>query len=255
MGVSAEIGAGIHLLIGPNGAGKTTLLQVMAALLKPQQGGCLIDGCDIALCPTERNAAFFLAEDAVLPLATIGEMAKRHACFYPNFSEEALQANLAAFGLNGSEKLANMSLGTRKKSNVAYALALGCPLLLLDEPANGMDIESQKTLNKLVASNLRPEQTIVVSTHTFHSMRPLFDSVSIIRDGRLCLSETVYDLTRKWAFVCSPARVPEAVYEESDLRGFRSILPNANGIDTEPDFELLYGAVMNGKIFNLPPKI
>lgn len=253
IGVSASIGAGIHLLIGPNGAGKTTLLKVMAGLLQPQEGSCLIDGCSLLKYPQLRNSAFFLAEDCVFPLATISDMAKLHAPFYPNFSMRQLTENLSAFGLHGQEKISSMSLGTRKKANVAYALALGCDALMLDEPANGMDIESKKVLNRLFATNLRPEQAIIISTHSVQSMRMLFDSVSIIRNGNLCLSASVDDITARWAFVKSPCSVPEAIYSEVDLGGYRAIVPNISDIPTEVDFELLYSAVISGKIFNLPP--
>lgn len=253
VGVSATIGAGIHLLIGPNGAGKTTLLMVMAGLLQPQQGSCLVDGNDLLSTPVARNRAFFLSEDCKFPLATIADMARLHAPFYPNFSMERLVENLAAFGLTGEEPLTAMSLGTRKKANISYALALGCDALLLDEPANGMDIDSKKALNGLLAANLRPEQAIVISTHTIAGMKMLFDSVSVIRKGHICLSAYNDEITSRWAFVHSGRHLDEALYEEGDLGGFRAIVPNVDGIDSEIDYELLYSAVISGKIQNLPP--
>lgn len=251
-GASCAIGDGIHVLLGPNGAGKTTLLKVISGLLIPEQGECMIDSDNISLRrPSDLQRVFFLADDALFPLSTINEMAERHAPFYPRFSCDLLGANLAAFGLTGDEKFIEMSLGMRKKSNVAYALALGVDVLLLDEPANGMDITSKRTLNRVIASSVADGQTVIVATHTVHEMRNLFDGVILIDHGRVALCSTVYDISSRYAFVVSQQPIAGAIYSESDISGHHCLLPNTDGIETPIDYELLYGAIANGAFLEL----
>lgn len=166
---TASIGPGISLVIGPNGAGKTTLFRIMAGMLVPGSGECNFDGVSMSSeLPSLRQRIFYLPDDAVIPQITVNEMARRQGIFYPGFSAERLAENLAAFGMDGNEKLSGMSTGMRKKANVAYALSLGADVLLLDEPANGLDISSQKILNKLIARNIREDGYIIIATHMIH---------------------------------------------------------------------------------------
>ena len=248
-GASAEIGPGIHLLLGPNGAGKTTLLKVASGLLKPRQGECLIDGRDVAgRLPSVMAKVLYVDDNCMFPLASVNEMARRHAPFYPAFSPGRLAANLEAFGLTGDEKFADMSLGARKKANVAYALSLGVEVLLLDEPANGMDISSKKVLNKVVASSLADDQTVIIATHTVHEMRNLFDGVVLIDRGRVAMCRMAEEITSRYAFVVSPQPVEGAIYSESGIEGHHCMIINREGIETPIDYELLYGAMACGAL-------
>ena len=112
-----EIGAGIHLLLGENGAGKA---------------------------------------DMRLPGRNVAEMVRIHSGFFPNFSLDMLARNLEDFAIDEEKKFKDMSLGTRQKAVIAYFLSLGTDYLLLDEPANGLDIESKETLARMIAFTETP---------------------------------------------------------------------------------------------------
>ncbi|MCC8119551.1 MAG: ABC transporter ATP-binding protein [Bacteroidales bacterium] len=244
---TAEIGAGINLLLGPNGSGKTTLLKILATTLMPEQGTYQMDGAQMdKRTPSDLSKLFFLSEDEKFPLNTINDMVVHHACFYPTFSIAALRNNLAAYNMSGDEKLSDMSLGQRKKANVAYALALGTDLLMLDEPANGMDIGSKKIFNQLLASNYRDGQIVIIATHTVHDMKNLFDGVIMLNQGHIELCASVERITRRLAFVISSALPPQALYKESDLQGYRAIVINEMAEEeTNIDYELLYAALLS----------
>ncbi len=114
-GVSASIAPGIHLLAGENGSGKTTLLHLIAGLRTPTFGSITIDGADSETDrPEEMGRVFLLEENQFLPGKTIRELADLHSRFYPNFSKEAFDRNLQAFGLTGHENLQGESLGRTK---------------------------------------------------------------------------------------------------------------------------------------------
>ncbi len=241
--VTVAFNPGIHLLLGPNGSGKTTLLNLMAGLLVPQEGWVLLDDFKTSLHnPRVIKQIFYLPEDTRFPLDTINEMVRYHSVFYPRFSRETLYRNLAAFGMTGDEKLKEMSLGTMKKANLAYAIALGTEVLLLDEPANALDIGSKQRLTTMIAEAADDNRYIFVATHTVQEMAHLFDSVTILKQGELVLSAATCDLEARLAFVTDSVARPDAIYTDSDLSGNRMILPNDGTMETMIDFYLLYSA-------------
>lgn len=244
--INANLGTGVHLLLGENGAGKTTLLHVIAGLLFAKEGSCSIDGNDISLRnPSDMSKVFFMPEDITFPAKTINDFAKIHSPFYPTFSEELFRQNLDIFHLTGDEPLSSLSLGNRKKANLAYVMALGSDVLLLDEPTNGLDINAKKELLKIMVGSLREDQTVIVSTHTVWDLKNLFESVMMLRRGNLLLSMTTEELGSKLSFMASTTPSPNALYIEQDMNGFRWIEKNNDGIETEINFSLIYSALMS----------
>lgn len=244
--INAEIGPGIHLLLGENGAGKTTLLHLIDGLLRPSSGSCDIDG----IHPASRNPdlmqrCFFLSDNFECPYATIADMARCHAPFYPGFSDDRLRSNLAVFGQQGDEKIKRMSLGTRRKAFLAYALALGVDVLLLDEPANGLDIDSKKELRRMIGECVSEEQTVIISTHTVYDLQSLYDGIIVLSQSRLLLSMPTWKLAERLAFVASPSPVSDALFQEPDSGLFRAIVRNDGDCDTDINYTLLYSALMS----------
>lgn len=245
---SARIEPGINLLMGPNGAGKTTLLKIMCGELQPSAGECMVDGLNVSnRQPSALRSIFFLSEDCLFPLPTIIDMVHYHAPFYPNFSETKLWENLNAFGMRGNEKFSNLSLGDRKKVNLAYTLSLGVDALLLDEPMNGLDILSKRKLTKMIADSMTDENIVVISTHMVLEMEQLFDSVMFLNNGRIMLSAPSNDITKKLAFITSDTPVNEALFTEQTFTGFHSIIRNIDGVESQIDHILLYLALASDK--------
>lgn len=244
--INANLGTGVHLLLGENGAGKTTLLHVIAGLLFAKEGSCSIDGNDISLRnPSDMSKVFFMPEDITFPAKSINDFAKIHSPFYPTFSEELFRQNLDIFHLTGDEPLSSLSLGNRKKANLAYVMALGSDVLLLDEPTNGLDINAKKELLKIMVGSLREDQTVIVSTHTVWDLKNLFESVMMLRRGNLLLSMSTEEISSKLAFMASTTPSANALYLEQDMNGFRWIEKNIDGIETEINFSLIYSALMS----------
>ena len=250
--INANLGTGVHLLLGENGAGKTTLLHVIAGLLFAKEGSCSIDGNDISLRnPSDMSKVFFMPEDITFPAKSINDFAKIHSPFYPTFSEELFRQNLDIFHLTGDEPFSSLSLGNRKKANLAYVMALGSDVLLLDEPTNGLDINAKKELLKIMVGSLREDQTVIVSTHTVWDLKNLFESVMMLRRGNLLLSMTTEELGSKLSFMASTAPSPNALYIEQDMNGFRWIEKNIDGNETEINFSLIYSALMSNAAQNV----
>jgi len=245
--ISTVLAPGIHLLLGENGAGKTSLLHLIDGLRFPTSGKCLIDGGPTRFrLPSVLSKVFYLEAGMPLPARSIAELTKVHAQFYPGFSSELLNANLAAFNIDASMPLASMSTGTRQKAAVAYALALRTPVLLLDEPATALDITSIRTLQRLMARCIEPEQTVIVATHHIADLEHLYDSVMMLRHGRLALALMTDDILRRTAFVTSATKPAEALYSIQSFGQYRSIVTNDGTIESNIDYELLYLALQNG---------
>lgn len=250
--INANLGAGVHLLLGENGAGKTTLLHVIAGLLFAKEGSCSIDGNDISLRrPCDMSKVFFMPEDITFPAKNINDFAKIHSQFYPTFNEEIFRQNLEIFHLTGNESFSSLSLGNRKKANLAYVMALGSDVLLLDEPTNGLDINAKKELLKIMVGSLREDQTVIVSTHTVWDLKNLFESVMMLRRGNLLLSMSTEEIGSKLSFMASTAPSPNALYIEQDMDGFRWIEKNIDGNETEINFSLIYSALMSNAAQNV----
>ncbi len=256
--VTAQITPGLYLLLGENGAGKTTLLHLIAGLLFPSEGEITVDSANVTdRLPSMYQKLFFLSESFDIPSATIRKFASIHSSFYPDFSEELFTANLSEFGLTGNEKMSTLSFGTQHKAMLAYVLSLGCPTLLLDEPANGLDINARKTLRGILARVMDENSTVIVSTHTTADFEALFDGVIILSRGQLIFNISVADIMEKVAFTVTPIPPVDTIYMEQDLGLFHCIVPNSDGHDTDIDFGLLYSAMLSpeaDKLINILKK-
>jgi len=244
--VTASVAPGIHLLLGENGAGKTTLLRMMAGLLDPVSGTCLLDGRDMTQRePSTRKKVFMMPDSIELPAKTIRNFASIHSRFYPTYSPECFDENLKEFGLDGNEVFTQLSLGLRHKSLLAYVTALGVDILLLDEPANGLDISSKKRLRHMLARTTSEGQTVIISTHTVTDLKELYDGVIVLSHGKLLLARQSWEISERISCVNSAIPAYKALFTEQGPGVFHSIVINNTGESTELNYNLLYSALMS----------
>ncbi len=129
---------------------------------------------------------------------------------------------------------------------LAFALAAGCRLLLLDEPANGLDIPSRKQLRKLLALALREDRAIIVSTHQVHDLEALIDSIAILNAGAIVLNEGIESLTRR-LYVGRVLEEPEpatVLYSEQVAGGYLVVKERVGEPETALDLETLFQAAV-----------
>ena len=243
--INLEVGSG-HIcgLLGKNGEGKTTLLNLLSGQIFPDQGSCLV----LEETPSERNARFLqqiflLPEEISMPEVTAIEYIKMYAPFYPTFRDDICKACVESFEINLSDRLSKMSPGQRKKVAITLALAAHTPLLLMDEPTNGLDIPSKATFRKLVASLIDDNQTVIISTHQVRDLESLIDTVLILDQRQILLNKTLNEIGEKLYF--GPLLPEEkALYSEPTPQGTIGVTARDGKEETAVSLELLFNAAI-----------
>ena len=243
--ITLEVGSG-HIcgLLGKNGEGKTTLLNLLSGQIFPDQGSCLV----LEEIPSERNARFLqqiflLPEEISMPEVTAIEYIKMYAPFYPTFRDDICKACVESFEINLSDRLSKMSQGQRKKVAITLALAAHTPLLLMDEPTNGLDIPSKATFRRLVASLIDDNQTVIISTHQVRDLESLIDTVLILDQRQILLNKTLNEIGEKLYF--GPLLPEEkALYSEPTPQGTIGVTARDGKEETAVSLELLFNAAI-----------
>ena len=243
--INLEVGSG-HIcgLLGKNGEGKTTLLNLLSGQIFPDQGSCLA----LEEIPSVRNARFLqqiflLPEEISMPEVTAIEYIKMYAPFYPTFRDDICKACVESFEINLSDRLSKMSQGQRKKVAITLALAAHTPLLLMDEPTNGLDIPSKATFRRQVASLVDDDQTVIISTHQVRDLESLIDTVLILDQRQILLNKTLNEIGEKLYF--GPLLPEEkALYSEPTSQGTIGVTARDGKEETAVSLELLFNAAI-----------
>ncbi len=249
----------IYGLLGKNGVGKSTLLYLLSGLLHPKSGKITIDGRE----PRHREPSllenlYFIPDEFELPNMTLRRYVGLYAQFYPRFSHEVLESCLQDFELTMDTQLNALSLGQKKRVLVSYALATQCRVLLMDEPTNGLDIPAKSLFRKMVARHMQDDQIIIVSTHQVHDVDSLLDHIIVLneatgeenRQESVLFDASIADVQRQFAFQLRAMSDEngEVLYSEPRPQGSAVIVANSLGEETTVDLELLFNAVVKGKV-------
>jgi ABC-2 type transport system ATP-binding protein len=190
--VTLSVAAGVTGLLGPNGAGKSTLLNMMAGLLAPSSGRVLLDGR-----PTWRNPDCYRRlglvpeREAVHAYLTGHEFVLLNARLQgvPDPDAAARRAiEITEMADVSSRPVGGYSKGMRQRIKLAAALVHDPPILLLDEPFNGMDPRQRLRMIELLRAMAREGRTILLSSHILEEVELVADSVQVLFAGRLAAS-------------------------------------------------------------------
>jgi len=191
--VSFTIGQGaIAALIGPNGAGRTTLMRCLAALELPYSGTIEIDGFDTAEHPRDVHKRIGYLSDffGVYRDLTV-ERCLRHAAMAGGVAPENVGAAVAraAARVELSDRMSalsgTLSRGLRQRLGIAQAMIHDPTVLILDEPASGLDPEARHDLSELLKVLRDQGMTLLVSSHILSELEDYATEVLFIREGRL----------------------------------------------------------------------
>lgn len=229
-------------LLGKNGEGKTTLLNLLSGQLFPDKGSCLV----LDEIPSKRHASFLqqiflLPEEISMPDVTAIEYMKMYTPFYPSFREDIWKNCIESFEIDLSAKVLKMSQGQRKKVAIALALAVHTPILLMDEPTNGLDIPSKSIFRRLVASLIGDDQIVVISTHQVRDLESLIDTVVILDQKRILINDSLETIGRKLYFG-AVSEGEKTLYSEPSPAGIVGVTQRDGKKETPVSLELLFNA-------------
>jgi len=186
--------------LGPNGAGKSTTLRMLAGYLRPDAGTVTVDGAGMAGDPiaVKKKIGYMPETTPLYREMTAREylsfIAEAHGLENaPRRVEEVIEtANLGAIR---HQLTGTISKGYRSRLNFAAAVIHDPPVLLLDEPTDGLDPNQKNEIRKLI-KKLSRSKAIIVSTHILEEVEAMCSRIIIISEGRLVLDGTADDLRR-----------------------------------------------------------
>ncbi len=217
-------------LLGPNGAGKSTFINILSGMVKKTEGEVKLWGVDIDRSPREARAAIGVVpqEIAADVFFTPREALETQAGFYgvPK-SERQTDQLLAALGLTDKAEayVRQLSGGMKRRLMVAKAMVHQPPILILDEPTAGVDVELRRQLWAYVQELNAAGVTIVLTTHYLEEAQALCDQIAIVNRGQVVACEPTGTLLKRLdtrAVVITPqetlASVPDLGRFEGKLR-------------------------------------
>jgi ABC-2 type transport system ATP-binding protein len=179
----------VYVLAGANGAGKSTTLKVLMNLERADAGTGAIIGLDIVRRgPEARAQVGYVPEGVDHPYRwmTCGRLLEHVAAYYPSWDHAYADRLSAAYGLQPHRKVGALSKGESRRLQLVTALAHRPPVLLLDEPTEGLDpVVRGRTLSLLAEHLADTPTTILISTHRIHELESLADHVGVLKGGRL----------------------------------------------------------------------
>ena len=208
----------------PNGAGKTTTLRMLATLIKPDKGDAWVDGSSIVSQPEEvRGKIAFLTselklEDFFTPNYLFDFFSELHG-IDPATAAARKKSMFDRFGIGKKSmfdrfgigqfaevKVANLSTGMKQKVSIVISLVHNPDIIIFDEPTNGLDVITARTVTDYLQELRSEGKTIILSTHIFSLVERLCNRVGVIIDGRLSACGTLDE-------VCNGLSIEDRFFE------------------------------------------
>ncbi|HEU4459325.1 MAG TPA: ABC transporter ATP-binding protein, partial [Methylibium sp.] len=189
--VDLEIRRGeIFALLGPNGAGKTTLISVLAGLVRATSGRVTVHGHDVVddYAAARRSLGIVPQELVFDPFFSVREALRIQSGYFGVHGNEAwIDELLAALGLadKAHANMRQLSGGMKRRVLVAQALVHRPPVIVLDEPTAGVDVELRQTLWHFIARLNREGHTVLLTTHYLEEAEALCNRIAMLKAGRV----------------------------------------------------------------------
>ena len=190
-------------LLGPNGAGKSTLINLMAGLLKPTQGNIAIMGHDtISAYQAARMSLGVVPQELVFdPFFNVREMLRFQAGYFGRGRENDAWVDEVIESLGLTDKahtnMRKLSGGMKRRALIAQALVHKPPVIVLDEPTAGVDVELRQILWAFIKKLNREGTTIILTTHYLEEAETLCERVAMMKDGKIVALDTTTNLLSK----------------------------------------------------------
>lgn len=204
-------------LLGLNGSGKTTAIKLLLGQLIPNAGQVTVWGGDPVDMPAAtRSRIAYVADEAELPhWMTLKEGMELYASYYPQWDTTHAGSLIQRFALPMHQRFATLSKGQKRRYFLCLALAQQPELLVLDEPAGGLDpVIRREFLELLLELRSARDVTILLSSHILSDVERIVDRVAFIHEGKCLLQDDLDTLKGQVKRLC----IPEGADTEAALR-------------------------------------
>ena len=195
-------------LLGKNGAGKTTLIRIAMGMLEPQRGSVGVLGRDprrdtVAI----RQRLGYVSEDQILPeFLTVTEVVRLHRGLYPEWDGELERRLRDRFDLDPRQRIGRLSRGQARQVALLCAVAHRPEILLLDEPAGGLDPAARREFLETAIQLLNESgSTILFSSHHMADVERMAGRVVMLHEGKVLLDEDIDALREAFCLALIPA--------------------------------------------------
>lgn len=257
--VSFEVDAGqVFGFIGPNGAGKTTTMRILSTLDLPDYGDALVDGFSVINDPdrVRRRLGFMPDDFGTYPNMNCLEYLDFFARSYGLIGRERMQAIRHTLGYTGLDKIAEkpvqgLSKGMRQRLCLGRAMIHDPAVLILDEPANGLDPRARIELRQMVLGLAAQGKALLVSSHILSELGEMCNSLGIIERGRMIVSGSVEEIRNRMKphldmRVDVASNLPQAAGWLAQQTGVSNVVPTDSSIQFQ-----LEGSVTQAEIAQL----
>ncbi|WP_017756264.1 ABC transporter ATP-binding protein [Calidifontibacillus oryziterrae] len=186
-------------LCGGNGAGKSTVIQMIIGNVKPTSGEVRLAGTPVSTKSQQYKSLFSYMPDAmVFPSVLTGYEVLKFFAELSNVPDERVHQLLKQVGLDQDKdkKVKNYSKGMQQRLALAQSLLPEAPLLILDEPTNGLDPYWVREFKRIIKEEKQKGTTILFSSHILSDVEELADRVAFMSSGQLLVTDTVESLTK-----------------------------------------------------------
>ena len=276
-GVSLEIAQGEFFgLLGPNGAGKTTLISILAGLAIASSGSARVMGHDVVAAYRQaRRALGVVPQELVFdPFFTVREALTIQSGYFGIRDNRAWIDELLHH-LDLTEKadtnMRQLSGGMKRRVLIGQALVHKPPVIVLDEPTAGVDVELRQTLWQFIRRLNRDGHTIVLTTHYLEEAEALCGRIAMLKQGEIVANDTTQNLLKRFSgcyvnLKLAPHCLPDALkplLAQENEAGFRLALPSYDEVEhvmaalrsagakvqemevMQPDLEEVFVKIMN----------
>lgn len=191
-------------LVGPNGAGKTTAMRMLVTLLKPDQGEIIVGGYSIKKNPNDARRIIGFMPDSfgVYGDMTVNEYLDFFGACYKVHPQQRAQLisellDLVDLGHRRDDMVDTLSTGLKQRLGLARVLIHDPQILVLDEPASGLDPRARVEIRELLLEIARLGKTILFSSHILADVGELCSRVGILEDGKLAALGTLQQLSER----------------------------------------------------------
>jgi ABC-2 type transport system ATP-binding protein len=199
--LALQVPAGVvYLLVGPNGAGKSTTIKILLDLIAPTTGTARVLGLD-----PQQQAALVRANVGYVPeqldwgyaWMRAGRLLEHHARYFPSWDAEYARRLFQLFDIRLDQRMGTLSKGQGRRVHLVMALAHRPPLLILDEPTDGLDpVMRDETIGVLIDHISDTPTTMLLCTHHVSEFEQFADHIGVLKNGELRAQLPLLELRR-----------------------------------------------------------